>query len=356
MRPASLTRRVLLSVALSVAAIALIFVLTGSTKTVTALRQLQPSYIALLLLLAGAEVFLDGARLTLLIRAADGHITLWGGCRLAAISVFGNLLTPFSTGGHVAVVYLLRQQRVPSGRGTSVVITRLLASGVFVLFGALLSLLFLGHLVSDVMAIRTMLLVTGVVFLGLSSLGVAALLNPRVLAALGALVGVVLHRAGVVRRRGYFQNRVNRHVIHARNSFRRFFSTRAEMLGGALVCSWLLYATQVMVFWAVLGALSLGTSLGEGVALSALLIFLLSFVPTPGGAGLGEALFVLVYSSAVPTHLLGVAVLLWRLFYQYLPAALGGVLATAYPASLFSPGVDATSLEEGQRRGVGGRV
>ncbi len=346
MRSAGLTRRVLLSLALSLAAIALIFVLTGSTRTLTALRHLQPSYITLLVVLTGTGVLLDGARTMFLVHAADGHINLWEGCRLAAIGVFGNLLTPFSTGGHVAIVYLLRQQRIPSGRGTSVVITRLLASGLFVLCGALLSLLFLGHLVSDVPAIRTMLLVTGVVFFALSSLAVAALLNPRVLAVLGGFAGGLLHRVGVVRGRGQFQNKVNRHVIHARNSFRRFFSTHAEMLGGALVCSGLLYATQVLLLWTVLRALSLPTSLGQGVALSALLIFLLSFIPTPGGSGLGEALFVLVYSSAVPTHLLGVAVLLWRLFYQYLPAALGGVLAAAYPASVFSPGGNATAVSQ----------
>jgi len=336
------TRQLLFSVALSFATITLIFVLTGSTKTITALRQVQLSYITLLVVFAGLEVLSDGARIMLLVRAAGGQIGLWQSCRLSALSTFGNLVTPFSTGGHVAMVYVLRTQRIPSGRGTAVVITRLLTSGVFVLLGALFSLLLLGHYVSDVPAIRNMLLATGLVFLALSTLAVVALLNPRVLAVLGALTGTVLGKIGLLRRRSHFQKRVNRHVIYARNSFRRLFSAHAWMLAGAFLCSGLQYGTQVVLLWAVVRALGLPASFIEGLALSALLLFLLSFVPTPGGSGLGEALFVLVYSSAVPTHLLGVAVVLWRLFYQYLPAALGATVAMAHSTAWFSAGEGAS--------------
>ncbi|MCR4437723.1 MAG: flippase-like domain-containing protein [bacterium] len=329
-------RRLFLSLALSIAAIVLIFVFTGSRKTIVALTQIRPSYIGLLLMLGLAGIALDGARIMFLVRAADGKIGFWQGCKLGVLGVFGNVVTPFSTGGHVAIVYLLRQQRLPSGRGASVVLTRLLATGFFVLSGALLSLLSFGHLVTEEPAIRRVMLATAIVFLGLSALAVAALLNPRVSAGLGGVSGKVLSRIGVLRRQRRFQQRVNRHVLHARNSFRRFFSAHAVLLGWVLLCSAFVYVTQVLLLWAVLRALSLPTSLLQGLALSALLIFLLSFLPTPGGSGLGEALFVLVYSAAVPTHLLGVAVVLWRLFYQYLPAAMGAGVAASHSDALLS--------------------
>lgn len=329
-------RRLLLSLTLSLAAVVLIFVFTGSHRTIAALAELKPSYIGLLLLFSLAGVALDGARIVLLVRAAEGEIDFWQGCKLGVLGVFGNLVTPFSTGGHVAIVYLLRQQRLPSGRGVSVVLTRLLAGGVFVLLGAILSLLSFGHLVTQEQAIRRVMLATGIIFLALSALAVAALLNPRLLARLGAVSGKVLSRIGMLRRQRRFQQRVNRHVLHARNSFRRFFSAHPELLGWALLCSASFYGIEVLLLWGVLRALSLPAGLLQGLALSALLIFLLSFLPTPGGSGLGEALFVLVYSAAVPTHLLGVAVVLWRVFYQYLPAAMGAVVATSHSGVLLS--------------------
>ncbi len=327
-----------LSLALSAGTILLIFVLTGSGKTVAALAELRVTYIGLLLALAATAFLLEGARISTLVHAAGGNITLWQGCKLAALSVFGNMVTPFSTGGHVAMVYLLRQQQLASGRGTFVVLTRLLCTGMFILSGALVSLLLLRDLVSEEPVIRSVMLTTGVVFLGLSSLGVAALLNARVLATLGAWAAAALGRVGLLRARRRFQHRVNRNVLYARNCFRLLFGTQLSRLILALSYTGLLYAVQVTMLWAVLRALALPTTIVEGAALSALLFFLLSFLPTPGASGLGEAIFVVVYSAAVPTHLLGVAVLLWRLFYQYLPAAAGAIVAVRQSVALFAPG------------------
>lgn len=353
-------RRLWLSVGLSISSILLIFVLTGSGKTLAALAELRLPYIGVLLALAAAGLVLDGARVMVLTRAAGATLTLWQGCKLAALSTFGNMVTPFSTGGHLAVVYVLRRHQLASGRGTSVVITRLLCSGLFILFGALVSLLLLRNLVSAEPAIRTLMLLTGVVFLTLSGLGVAALLKPRVLATLGALSAGLLSSVGVLRGRRRFRNKVNRNVLHARDSFRMLFGTQVSRLVLTLVFSGLLYASQVVILWAVLRAMALPASIVAGLALSALLLFLLSFLPTPGGSGLGEALFVLVYSATVPTHLLGVAVLLWRLFYQYLPAALGAIVAAEHSAALMIRGGDSAMRGEhcreldGRRLGAGG--
>jgi glycosyltransferase 2 family protein len=69
--------------------------------------------------------------------------------------------------------------------------------------------------------------------------------------------------------------------------------------------------------------------------LSAMLIFLISFMPTPGASGLGEVLFIALFSGTVKVELVGVAVVLWRIFYQYLSAGLGAFFTARFFSDLW---------------------
>ena len=64
-----------------------------------------------------------------------------------------------------------------------------------------------------------------------------------------------------------------------------------------------------------------------GFVLSTLLLFLLSFMPTPGASGLGEILFVVLFDQAVSNHVLGLGVIMWRFFFNYSGAMIGAVVS-----------------------------
>jgi Uncharacterised protein family (UPF0104). len=55
----------------------------------------------------------------------------------------------------------------------------------------------------------------------------------------------------------------------------------------------------------------------QSVLLQALLIFLLYFVPTPGGSGVAEGGAAAVFSLFVPWELAGVLAVGWRLLLEY---------------------------------------
>jgi uncharacterized protein (TIRG00374 family) len=52
----------------------------------------------------------------------------------------------------------------------------------------------------------------------------------------------------------------------------------------------------------------------------------MTFVPTPGGSGGAEAVFVLVYSALLPASVIGIATAGWRLLTFYVQLALGSLL------------------------------
>ena len=50
---------------------------------------------------------------------------------------------------------------------------------------------------------------------------------------------------------------------------------------------------------------------------------LLYFSPTPGGSGIAEGGFVLLFSSMVPAGTVGILAVSWRLFAEYIPFLIG---------------------------------
>jgi uncharacterized protein (TIRG00374 family) len=98
---------------------------------------------------------------------------------------------------------------------------------------------------------------------------------------------------------------------------------------------WLLLGVLVTVVCIVaLFAMSATLLAGLGVrteplrvmALNLLLTAVLLFVPTPGASGVAEVGAAGLYAAVCPRHMLGVYVVLWRLFSFYLGALVGGIL------------------------------
>lgn len=58
-----------------------------------------------------------------------------------------------------------------------------------------------------------------------------------------------------------------------------------------------------------------------------LLNLVLYFSPTPGGSGVAEAGFVVLFSELLPGGLVGIMAVLWRFTAEYLPFLLGAVVS-----------------------------
>ena len=54
-----------------------------------------------------------------------------------------------------------------------------------------------------------------------------------------------------------------------------------------------------------------------------ILNILLYFSPTPGGSGIAEGGFILLFSSMLPEGTVGIVAVTWRLFAEYIPFLIG---------------------------------
>jgi uncharacterized protein (TIRG00374 family) len=125
-----------------------------------------------------------------------------------------------------------------------------------------------------------------------------------------------------------YRSKALRDAVLMRRTFRRYFGAHAGAFVAGILSNGVLYFAQVVLLWAVFAALGAPIPFLRGVASIALLLFLIVFMPTPGSAGLGEAVFLLLFRGVVPTYILGVAVLIWRVYFQYLSSAIGALFSS----------------------------
>ena len=88
---------------------------------------------------------------------------------------------------------------------------------------------------------------------------------------------------------------------------------------------WILLAFVADYFLALLILWGFGFQppLVRALAVQFLMKPLIYFAPTPGGAGIWEFTYLGFFSLFMPQHLIGVAVLIWRLLVTYLPSVAG---------------------------------
>ena len=238
-------------------------------------------------------------------------------CAIAlGMLIFGNyflaLLTPGATGGAVAQVMFLRHAGVPTGKAAVLVIVRTLLSIFFL--ALCMPLIFLHD--------------EGIVP-GISN-------DVLMVITLTAFVGIILIVVGA--RRGYLDYLVVRLARRLRDHRRRKLFAFYRDTKSAI--SLLLDAPhQMLVVFAESGLnllciyavvpcllLGLGVTNADWYTVMGRMIFLnmlLYFSPTPGGSGIAEGGFVLLFSSVVPAGTVGIVAVCWRLIAEYLPFLIG---------------------------------
>lgn len=306
------TRRFLLLFVLVVGISAAVIYTTVDINTFHNLTRFHPWSLLLALLAVGLGMFFDGSRLMHLVKISNEKITLYQAVQVIFGNYFLALLTPGATGGAVAQVMFLRHAGVPTGKAAVLVIVR-----------TLLSLFFLA-------------LCMPLIFLHDEGI-VPGVSNDLLMAVtLAAFVGIIFIVIGA--RRGYLDYVVisiarrlrdkRRHQLFAlyrdtKSAISLLLDAPRQMLvvfaesGLNLLC---IYAVVPCLL------LGLGVTDADWYTVMGRMIFLnmlLYFSPTPGGSGIAEGGFVLLFAAAVPAGTVGIVAVCWRLIAEYLPFLIG---------------------------------
>ena len=291
---------------------ALVIYTTVDIHTLQNITRFQTWSIALAVLSVGLGLFFDGSRLMHLVKISHEKITLYQAVQVIFGNYFLALLTPGATGGAVAQLMFLRHAGVPTGKAAVLVIVR-----------TLLSIFFL------VLCMPLIFLNDEGILPGVSN---EWLMGITVFAFLGIVFLVWGARRGfldflVISLTKRFSNQKRKKIF----AFYRDTKSAISLLLHAprsMLLVFLESGLNLLFIYAIVPCLLLGLGVTDAdwCTVMGRMIFLnmlLYFMPTPGGAGIAEGGFVMLFADTVPAGTVGIIAVCWRLIAEYIPFLIG---------------------------------
>lgn len=256
----------------------------------------------------------DGMRLVTLANVADSRLSYKNVVNVVLSNYFLALVTPGASGGAIAQVMFMRKAGVPVAKATAVVLVR------------------------TVMSICFLILLVPVVLY--TDPYIANWMHPGVLATVSIVFVSLPILAGYLMHTDYPERLIYNLTARCEHRTRRHafkwyaeFKTASMLMGRhpvmmmrAFLESGLsllfIYGTVPAFFTGLNFDFDLRTVMGRMVLLN----LVLYFSPTPGGSGIAEAGFVVLFKNICPIGVEGIMAVLWRFAAEYLPFMLGAVV------------------------------
>ena len=304
------TRLLLLIVLIAIISGVIIY-MTVDVHTLSSIVIFKPVSIMLALLFLVAGMYFDAKRLIRLAKIADERITIGEALQVIFGNYFLALLTPGATGGVVAQIMFLRKAGVPFGKASVLVMVRTMMSILFLL--ACMPLVFY------------------------IDAGILPWLSPLFLSGIAVVLVV-----GCIGMMGFFYTRtsldlvlkITRRMKHGRRrkAFGMYKDIRAavSLLARSpigVIWVFLESGASLLSLYAIVPALFIGLNISfDWLIVLGRMIFLnlvLYFAPTPGGAGVAEGGFVLLFGELLPQGVSGILAVMWRIIAEYVPFIIG---------------------------------
>lgn len=289
---------------------------TVDIRTLEYLTLFEPRCILLALSCLLIGLVFDGLRLITLTNVTDGKLTFRQVVNVVLSNYFLALVTPGASGGAIAQVMFMRKAGVPVAQSTVVVLVRTIMSIIFLILLVPVVL----HSDSDIVKWMpaSVLTVLSVLFISLPVL-VIFLLRTQYPEKAISWVTQRLKLSFDTSRNCFiwYQEFKNAVVVMGRHPLmvlRAFVESGLSLL--------FIYATVPAYFT----GLNIKFDLVQVMGRMVLLNLVLYFTPTPGGSGVAEGGFLVLFSNILPNGVEGIMAVLWRFTAEYLPFLLGAVV------------------------------
>ena len=242
---------------------------------------------------------------------------------------FGSAITPMQSGGGPFQIYLLYRNGVSVGKSVAITLVRTLQVLFLLALVVPFSLLAEPEFFSKHCILRYFVVYV-IIFIGITAfLLVVSVLRPQWIKRWSNGFLVRMKRIGVLKPKRLLRAArwINREIDSYSINIRLFFSTGKKWcLVSVLIAVahlWVYLSIMPCLIWAV----GFDVQYMQCMLAESLLLFLLYFVPTPGGSGAAEGGAAAVFALFVPWNLAGVMAVAWRLLSEYTGVALGTVIA-----------------------------
>lgn len=336
--PGAIRLGVVVFVAASVIGFAALFFYSQDVgASLRGFRRFEPLWALPCLAFASLDWFGGGVRVWLLLRPLDLRVGYWDCVKISGATAGLAYVTPSGVGGGPAHLYGLVRSGVSVGKAAASNFASLLVNLVFLTSAGFAAWFFgASDTIQEVslpgvnLSAATLFEWTVSVFAAVVVLLVLFAVNPR------PARGWVLRLFGSGRR-----VRTVLRWIHELHGSLLIYARKGKLaLLLATLSGVLHFGGRFLLGWGVLRGFGIEAGFWNIVTLHVLLQFLLIFMPTPGGTGVGEILAPALMRPFLPSSLLVAYTAVWRFFLTYVNVVAGGGLLLRWV------GVDQAKLAE----------
>lgn len=295
------------------------------------LRRLHWPWLVLGMGVAALDWIGGGLRLWLVARVIHPSPSLGGAVMAGGMSAWAGYLTPVQSGNGPMLIYTLRRYGFPVPVALTCALMTFIATVIFfaivgplaIALGAGRSLTAHGNLLG--FSLYDLFLGSLGLFAGVGMVLVVIIFFPNLVRDLIRRISDRLGRRSARIAAGLESFQAGLDRAHASVvAFRRPRGWLAMFW--AMLLTAVSHANKLLAGYLTLRALGISVNFMDVLLLQTLIMFLLYFAPTPGGAGLAEVLSTLVMGIYVPRELAPLYILVWRLIQIYFTIIAGSLV------------------------------
>jgi uncharacterized protein (TIRG00374 family) len=325
-----LKKGIILFLLLSLAVSASILVFSVDASSFDVFKRADGKKILLAFALVVCLWGLDASKMKLLVRASGGKITFRQALELTWINYFGSAITPMQSGGGPFQMYVMYQDGISVGQTVAITLIRTIL--IMLILGATAPFAFIleGGRLPHMGAGAKWFIFYVVVFISLVWVAlIISIAKPVLIKRLAVKIIHLLRGAGAIKEK--WEKRLVRLAVREIDAYneniRAFLTTGRAPFMAACVIAFVQIVCQLSVMPCMIWALGVSVSYTQCVLAQALFLFLLYFIPTPGGSGAAEGGAALVFSMFVTMNVAGILGVGWRIITEYTGIVLGAVVA-----------------------------
>lgn len=312
------------SIGFSIAVLAAVLYFTIDDTTITYLQHLDPFFLFLALLLHMLSLCFWALRIKFMAKYLGYDIRFTYCLNLVFANMLVAAVTPSQAGGEPVRIHELYRADVKIGDATAIVIMERVLDGVVLgCIGALAMLLLSTYWRSIQLDIATPMYISWIMVTVFVLVFVFSVRNPEMLKRFLKRISTWAGRHWTSERLDRFVIQVDREVDNFHGSLGRFVGRAKMGLCAGLFFTICFWVSEFIIASCILMGLGEPPHLIESFIVQIIIAIIMMIPLTPGSSGIAELSATSFYSLFVPSAIVGVFVVLWRLILYYVNIIIG---------------------------------
>ena len=271
----------------------------------------------------------DAGRFCALSFAAHERVSFSLGIVLTWLNYFGSAVTPMQSGGGPFQVYALYKKGIPVGKGIAITLMRTMLTILILTLAVPVAVILDPDILEGSPFLKGLVFYVFIVILATWVFVAFTIIKPEIIKKLSRVIVMWLNRLKFLKSRKkiskiilWLDHEIDNYILN----FKLAFNTGKLWVFLAVILSVLHLLALFSVLPVLMSAVGLPFRYMQTIAVQAVFMFILYFVPTPGASGVAEGGGALLYSILMPANMAGIMSIICRFFTDYLSIFMGVVV------------------------------